>query len=145
MFNASSSRYLLVRVFYKYTITNKGIILPVFIVVNREYHGIIFAFIFGQLMLIELTQLKINFPKMNFLFHAGYEIEILDIVDLIRCIKHGWYIHLILLFSYAGGHPDVAVDFGVHFESDLKLITRRNILKIRFQRVLTVFKVSVCI
>lgn len=133
------------RVFYKYAITDKGIILPVFIVVNREYHGIIFAFIFGQLMLIELTQLKINFPKMNFLLHARYEIEILNIVDLIRCIKHGWYIHLILLFCYAGGHPDVAVDFGVHFESDLKLIARRNILKIRFQRVLTVFKVSVCI
>jgi hypothetical protein len=96
-------------------------------------------------MLIELTQLKINFSKMYLLLHAGYEIEILDIVDLIRCIKHGWYIHLIFLFCYAGGHPDVAVDFGVHFESDLKLITRRNILKIRFQGVLTVFKVSVCI
>lgn len=124
MFNASSSRYLLLRVFYKYAITDKSIILAVFIVVNREYHGIIFAFIFGQLMLIELTQLKINFSKMYFLLHARYEIKILDIINLIRCIKHGWYIHLILFFCHTGGHPDVAVDFGIHFESDLKLIAR---------------------
>ena len=112
------------RVFNEYAITDKGVILPVFIVVNREYHGIIFAFIFGQLVLIELTQLKINFSKMYLLLHAGYEIKILNIVNLIRCIKHGWYIHLILLFCYAGGYPDVAVDFGVNFESNLKLIAR---------------------
>jgi hypothetical protein len=75
-------------------------------------------------MLIELTQLKVNFSKMYLLLHSRYQIKILDIVHLIRCIKHGRNIHLIFLFGYAGGHPDVAVYFGVYFEGDLKLIAR---------------------